>query len=76
MIPYLGPEFVEAILEEMATSRDLRTASTVEDSVAVHCSQSASVEKQTCATSQWNVSRSQYSRLFAVVAKLIVLWLV
>jgi hypothetical protein len=76
VIPYLGPEFIDAIFGERATSRDLQTASTVEDSVSVHSSQSAGIEKHKGAPSQWNASWSRYSRLFAVVAKLIVLWLV
>ena len=73
LIPYMSPELIDAIFGKRETDRDLQTKSIVEDSVPVHRSQSASVEKYTVAPSRWNVSWSRYSRLFAVVAKLIVL---
>jgi hypothetical protein len=76
LIPYISPEFIDAILGKSAVVRDSQTKSTVEDSLPVHRSRSVGNKKHPRAPSQWNVSWSRYSRLFAVVAKLIVLWLV
>jgi hypothetical protein len=80
LIPYLNPEFIAAILgDKSAIASDMRTdpKSAVENSVPVHRSQSAFNEKPVPAPFQWKcILVAILSLQLAVVAKLIVLWLV
>ncbi len=79
MIPYICPEFIAAVLgNESAVATDLQTnsRSALRESVSVARSQSGATASHAPGPLRWNVSWSRCSRLFAVVAKLIVLWFV
>jgi hypothetical protein len=79
LIPYLSPEFIAAILGgENATPSNMRVESkpTKENSLPVQRISATVNETSIPNPFQWSVFWSRYFRIFAVVAKLTILWLV
>jgi hypothetical protein len=80
LIPYIGPEFVAALLEHKNTATaaiDLRTDSKVpsENSLPAPRSKSAVNEKVVHLPLRREASRLRFSRLFAAVRGLVITWL-
>jgi hypothetical protein len=78
LIPYLGPEFIAAILKRKNTvALDLRTdsKSATKNSLLALRSQSAVNDKPVHVPLRRKASRLRCSRLFAAVRGLVVFWL-
>jgi hypothetical protein len=76
MIPYIGPEFIAAILgREINAARDLPpdSKSATENSLPARCSQSAVNEEAVPVPFQGKKSWLRCSHLFAIVARVVTL---